>query len=496
MLSFNYRVISNGKQPKLSVLSLRLFYVRLFKMSRYIVFAVGSLSFLLVAISGTSVSVAFPVITQDLNASLILAGWILSINQLAGTAIMPLAGKAGDIFGVKKLFLISTAVFTIGSLLSALAPNIYFLIAARFVQAIGAGGFLPLMTAIASDLFPNSRQQAIGLFSSIFPIGMIIGPNIGGWLVQSYGWRSVFWLNIPLGVIVFIAMFFMLKETKRGEGRLDLRGAGLFSGMLSAFLIGLSEIGNAESGTSYTSWLVTGLLFAAAVVMGYFFFRHEAKVKNPIIDLQMLKEKPFFAANVFNFLYGMAVLGLMGFIPLFATSIFGMSIFESGLILTPRSIGMIVASLVTSMMLPKWGYRRPMLTGISGTILCMIWLGLEAMGIHILGAGVSGTITLGIIMLVSGISLGIIAPAANNACIELLPTRVATITGVRGMFRQSGSAVCIAVTALMLQNFSEIGQGFTWVFYGLAAMLIISVPFIFAMPKSGVVPPNNKSIAA
>jgi EmrB/QacA subfamily drug resistance transporter len=465
-------------------------------MSRYIVFAIGSLSFLLVAISGTSVSVAFPVITQDLNASLILAGWILSINQLAGTAIMPLAGKAGDIFGVKKLFLISTAVFTIGSLLSALAPNIYFLIAARFVQAIGAGGFLPLMTAIASDLFPNSRQQAIGLFSSIFPIGMIIGPNIGGWLVQSYGWRSVFWLNIPLGVIVFIAMFFMLKETKREGGQLDLSGAGLFSGMLSAFLIGLSEIGNAESNTSCTSWVVVGILFAAAVVMGYFFFRHEAKVKNPVIDLQMLKEKPFFAANVFNFLYGMAVLGLMAFIPLFATSIFGMSIFESGLILTPRSIGMIIASLVTSMMLPKWGYRGPMLTGISGTILCMIWLGLEAMGVHILGTGVSGTITLGIIMFVSGIALGIIAPAANNACIELLPTRVATITGVRGMFRQSGSAVCIAVTALMLQNFSDIGQGFTWVFYGLAVMLIISVPFIFAMPKSCVVPSSNKSIAA
>ena len=406
---------------------------------------------------------------------------------------MPLAGKAGDIFGVKKLFLISTAVFTIGSLLSALAPNIYFLIAARFIQAIGAGGFLPLMTAIASDLFPNSRQQAIGLFSSIFPIGMIIGPNIGGWLVQSYGWRSVFWLNIPLGVIVFIAMFFMLKETKREGGQLDLSGTGLFTGMLSAFLIALSEVGNAESSSS---WVVAGILFAVAVIMGYFFFRHEAKAKNPIIDLQMLKEKPFFAANVFNFLYGMAVLGLMGFIPLFATSIFGMSIFESGLILTPRSIGMIVASLVTSMMLPKWGYRWPMLTGISGTILCMILLGLEAMGIHIFGADISGTITLGIIMFVSGIALGIIAPAANNACIELLPTRVATITGVRGMFRQSGSAVCIAITALMLQNFSDIGQGFTWVFYGLAVILIISVPFIFAMPKSCVVPPSSKSIAA
>ncbi len=462
-------------------------------MSRYIVFAIGSLSFLLVSISGTSVSVAFPVITSDFNASLILAGWILSVNQLAGTAIMPLAGKAGDIFGAKRIFLISIAVFTIGSLLSALAPNIYLLIAARFIQAIGAGGFLPLMTAIASDLFPNSRQQAIGLFSSIFPIGMIIGPNIGGWLVEAYGWRSVFWLNIPLGVIVFIAMFFMLKETKREGGQLDLSGTGLFSGMLSAFLIGLSEIGNTDSSSS---GLVAGILFAVAVIMGVFFFRHEAKAKNPIIDLQMLKEKPFFAANVFNFLYGAAVLGLMGFIPLFATSIFGMSIFQSGLILTPRSIGMIAASIVTSMMLPKWGYRWPMLIGAGITVLCMAMLGMEATGISVFGAETSGTISLVIIMFISGLAMGIIAPAANNACIELLPNRVATITGVRGMFRQSGSAVSIAVTALMLQSFSNIGQGFTWVFYGLAVILIISIPFIFAMPKACVTLPPNKGISA
>jgi EmrB/QacA subfamily drug resistance transporter len=458
-------------------------------MSRYIVFAVGSLSFLLVSISGTSVSVAFPVITTDFNASLILAGWILSVNQLAATAIMPLAGKAGDIFGAKRIFLICIAFFTVGSLLSAIAPNIYFLIGARVIQAIGAGGFMPLMTAIAGDLFPNSRQQAIGFFSSIFPIGMIIGPNIGGWLVEAYGWRSVFWLNIPLGVIVFIAMFFMLRETKREAGHLDLTGAGLFTGMLSAFIVALSEAGNAQNSLH---WAVVGILFAAALFMGLLFWRHEAKAKEPIIDLQMLKEKPFFAANVFNLLYGAAVLGVMSFIPLYATSIYGMSTLESGLILTPRSVGTIVASIVTSMMLPKWGYRQPILWGTGITVASMVALGLESMGVHIFGSSVSGAVTLVILMFVSGAAMGIIAPAANNACIELMPHRIATITGVRGMFRQSGSAISIAVTALMLQNFSDIGQGFTIAFFGLAVILVLSVPFIFAMPRACDVLPATK----
>jgi EmrB/QacA subfamily drug resistance transporter len=458
-------------------------------MRRYIVFIVGGLSFLLVAISGTSVSVAFPVITSSFNAPLILAGWVLGVNQLAATAIMPLAGKAGDVFGGKRTFLISIAVFTTGSLLSALAPSIEFLIAARFVQAIGAGSFLPLATAIVSDQFPNSRQQAIGLFSSIMPVGMIIGPNIGGWLVNSFGWRSVFWLNIPLGIIVFIATLIILKPGKKLGGKLDMTGAGLFTGMLSAFLIALSEIGSSHD---RTAWIIFGLLLALAIFLLYSFLRHEGTIKNPIIDLQVLKEKPFRAANYFNFLYGMAVLGVMSFVPLYATSLFGMSTLASGLILTPRSIGTMGASIITSLFLPKWGYRGPMLFGTGMMILSLILLGVEFSSASLLGIHLNGTVLLGTIMFLSGVGMGATAPAANNACIELMPDRVATITGVRGMFRQSGAAVSIAVTSLMLENFSHIGMGFRVVFFGLAVVLVLSVPFIFAMPRSATVCPPDK----
>jgi EmrB/QacA subfamily drug resistance transporter len=454
-------------------------------MKRYIVFAVGSISFLLVSISGSSVAVAFPNITANFHASLILAGWVLSVQQLAGTIIMPVAGKIGEIYGPKRIFLISIAVFTLGSFFSAIAPNIIILIIARFIQAVGAGSFLPLMTGIASDLFPNSRQQAIGLFSSIFPIGMIIGPNLGGWLVESYSWQSVFWVNIPLGIIVFIAMASLLTEKKGEGGQLDMAGVGLFSGMLSAFIIALSEAGDRDiSG----SWIIAIVLLIAAAVMGVLFYRHEKRVKTPVIDLQMIQKNPFLASNIYNMLYGAAVLGVMGFIPLFATSVYGMTTLQSGLILTPRSVGTILASLLTSMMLPKWGYRWPMLIGTAGMIISMVMLGLEAVGIHTLGAGASGTLTLSVIMLISGIAIGVIAPAANNACIELLPNRVATITGVRGMFRQSGSILSITVTTLVLENLSGMGRGFMWVFYGLAAILVLSVPFIFAMPRNACPP--------
>ncbi len=461
-------------------------------MTRYFIFALGSLALLMVSIAGTSVTVAFPEITADFQASLILAGWVLSVNQLAATAVMPLAGKAGDIFGAKRTFLISIGFFTLGSLLGAVAPNIGFLIAARFIQAIGAGSFLPLVTAIASDQFPEARQQAIGLFSSIFPVGMIIGPNLGGWMVEEFGWRSVFWLNIPLCALIFIATLVIMKKGLNSAGKLDMTGAGLFTGMISAFLIALSLIGSSRSGSS---WGVFSALLVLAAGLFFLFRRHENHTPEPIIDRQVLSAKPFQAANYFNLIYGAAVLGVMSFIPLYAITVYNMSTLGSGLILTPRSAGTIIASFITSMMLPKWGYRWPMLAGTGILIASLVLLGTRFPDVTIGSRQISGTVLLGILMFVSGAGMGMVAPAANNACIELMPERVATITGVRGMFRQSGSATSIAVTALVLENFSNMATGFRVVFYGLAAILILTIPLIFAMPRSACTPgPRGKKI--
>jgi MFS family permease len=262
--------------------------------------------------------------------------------------------------------------------------------------------------------------------------------------------------------------------------------------MLSAFLFALSDIGYSHDSSA---WIRFALLLVLTIILFYFFLRHERNIKNPIIDLQVLKDRPFQAANYFNFLYGMAVLGVMAFVPLYATSIFGMSTLASGLILTPRSVGTMLASFVTSMSLPKWGYRWPMLFGTSTLALTLILLGFQFTSATFWRIHVNSTWLLGIVMFISGVGMGATAPAANNACIELMPDRVATITGVRGMFRQSGAAVSIAITSLVLENFSQISLGFQVVFFGLAVVLMLSVPFIFAMPRAAVVsPPENPVI--
>jgi EmrB/QacA subfamily drug resistance transporter len=460
--------------------------------TKYFIFIAAGLSLLIVSISATTVAVAFPVIISTFNTSLIVAGWILSINQLAATAIMPLAGKAGDIFGGKVCFLVFLGIFTIGSLFCALSPNIEILIAARFIQSIGAGGFLPITTGIVSEQFPNSRQQAIGLITSFFPIGMLIGPNLGGWLVEAYGWKSVFWINIPLGVIVFIIAIFLLRSGKKESGHMDLTGAGLLAGALSAFLYAVSEIGNTGQGVA---WLLPGLMFAASIGLILLFIRHEGKEKNPIIDLQILKEKPFMAANLFNLLFGMVVLGIMNFIPLYATTVYGMTTLQSGLILTPRSVGMIAASTLCSINLTKWGYRRPMVIGTATVVLSLLMIGMAAPATRLLNLQLNSTVLLVVLMFTSGLGMGLTAPAANNACIDLMPSRVATITGVRGMFRQAGGAISIAITSLILYNTTDIAHGFMMVFIGLAVIMFVLTPLIYAMPKAPCEPPTPISEA-
>jgi len=451
--------------------------------SRYLVFVTVSLSLLLSAISGTAIAVAFPVITSSFGTSLVLAGWVLIIYQLVSTTAMPLTGKASDVFGKKLTFMTSVLLFTIGSVLCAIAPNIQLLILFRFIQGIGGGGFMPTAAGIVAETFPRSRQQLIGLFTSIFPIGQIIGPNLGGWLVTAYGWRSVFWFNIPLGIIILIVSALLIKSEQRKESYIDLKGAGLFTGSAFALLGGLSFIGNSSA---EVSWGFSGFLLAVGIGLMIAFIRHVNRAEDPIIGREVLRGKPFMAANIYNFIYGACVVGIMSFVPLYAVSIYGMTILESGLILTPRSVSMMIASTVTSFSLLRWGYRRPMVAGTIVIVLSLFLLGIESPGFTLLGTQVGSTALLAGVMFLLGLGMGVAAPAANNACIELMPNRVASIIGVRGMFRMSGGAISIAIISLLLNDIDSMARGFTIAFFGLAIVTLAVSPLIFAMPKAPV----------
>ncbi len=449
--------------------------------TRYLIFITVSMSLLLSGIGGTSVAVALEAIRADFGVSVVLVGWVIGAFQLALTVSMPISGKVCDVLGRKPTFMLCVGLFIAGSLAAAMAPNMALLIAARLVQALGAGGFMPSAVGIVAEVFPQSRQRAIGLFSSIFPIGQIAGPVLGGWLIESYGWRSAFWLNVPIGLVALVLAALLLRPGGRQEGKIDLAGAGLVSACLASLMGGLSLVGYA---VTPELWLLVALLLSAAGVLTVLFLRHESRAIDPIIDVEILRERPFLAANIFNLVYGAGVLGVMSLVPLFSISVYGVSYLESGLILTPRAVGMFVTSLIVSMFMMRWGYRRPILAGTGLTMLSLVLLSLEPKHLTMLGQGLDSIAVLSLIMLIMGMGVGLSAPASNNACIELMPERAATITGIRGMFRQAGGAISVTLATLVLHQSSDAATGFRIVFISLAVVMIATLPAIFAMPRS------------
>jgi len=451
-------------------------------MRRYLIFGSAGLSLLMFSIDSTVVAVAFPHFIKDLDTNVLWAAWTISIYLVAITSVMPLMGKLSDSLGRKPVFLASLILFTTSSLACGLAPNIYSLVVFRFLQGIGGASFLPTAAGIVSDQFPEHRERAIGLFTTIFPIGGIIGPNLGGWIVSQYSWRYIFYINLPIGMGLIPLIMILLKDsTILSRPHIDFVGSAFFFGTILFLMLGLNLI---TEGFSISSLLLTVLFLTVSFSFLYLFFRHEKKESNPILDMVLLRSKPFLAANLYNMIVGAGVLGIFSFIPFYATSVHKLSALASGMILTPRSLAVIPASAVTSFLLKRWGYRWPMVSGLIIVSLSTILLGGEGFQLlRMIGYHLGVAEILAILMMVTGIGIGIALPASNNACIELMPEKVATIVGLRGMFRSVGGAFGISLITMILHLSSTPANGFRTIFIIFGLGLLLTIPLVFLMPK-------------
>jgi EmrB/QacA subfamily drug resistance transporter len=373
-------------------------------------------------------------------------------------------------------------MFTVSSIACGLAPNIYVLVFFRFLQGIGGASFLPTAAGIVSDQFPENRESAIGLFTSIFPIGGIIGPNLGGWIISQYSWRCIFYINLPIGLVLIILITTLLHDGKvSSRPNIDFTGAALFFGAILFLMLGLNHF--AENFSNFSLFLAA-LWVGVSVFFLYLFFWQEKRASKPILDMALLKSRPFLAANLFNMIVGAGVFGVFSFIPFYAISVQKLTVLASGMILTPRSIGAIFSSALTSFLLKRWGYRRPIILGTILISLSTILLADQKfLMFRVLGIHLGATESLLILIMVTGIGLGILLPGANNACIELMPEKVATITGLRGMFRSIGGVCGISLITIILHLSATPAMGFRLVFIGSGFGLLLAIPLAFLMPS-------------
>jgi MFS family permease len=396
-----------------------------------------------------------------------------------------MAGKLSDELGRKRIFLTAIVLFATGSIGAGLAPNIYMLIACRVLQATGSGCFMPSATGLIGDAFDgDERRTALGLFASIFPMGGVIGPNIGGLVLSHFSWHWLFFITVPMSISLFFAGLVLLpaddpsKQTKRS---IDGFGAGLFGGAIASTLFGMTWLANHPcTFTSPMPWLSIAL----GGIMLTLFIRHESHTAEPLLDLDLLKRPAFVAANTWNFLYGASVFGVFSLTPYYATTVYGMGPAESGALLTPRSIAMIAASTFSSFVLIRAGYRRPMILGTICVFVALIVLGAQPHGVTIGGIAVSDFFILSLPILVAGIGMGISNPASGNAALDLVPEKMAAVAGLRGMFRNTGGVLGTAGMTIALSQFTDKAQGFRDIFLFLAIAHLFLIPLTMLIPDS------------
>ncbi|MBI2864151.1 MAG: MFS transporter [Chloroflexi bacterium] len=450
----------------------------------YIVFGIVSAGLTITSVSATIVAVALPKMLADLDTSLTWVGWTLTGYQLGQSIVMPLAGKLSDDWGARRVFSVSMIVFTASTILAGFAPNVYVLIFARILQAVAAGAQLPSATSIVSDAFGERRATAIGLFTSIFPLGGVLGPTVGGVVIDHFSWRWMFYGSAPIGAALYLVGLAFIPPSKslsQGKG-LDLIGVGLFSGSMVAILSAMTAWGNdVQSIENPLTWL---LVVAGAVALGIFLW-HEGRTPSPVIELELLTSRSLVAANLYNFLYGLVLSTVSSFIPYYAAVVYGMSAGESGAVLAPRSAAMAIASIVSSVFLMRWGYRMPMVLGFVLNSVSMLMVSRGFHDLSLLGLQVPNLVLLSSMVMMAGFGHGIQAPPSNNASLDLVPGKLAAAVGLRGTFRTTGALLGTAAIVLAASRFGEQqASGMQTIILALALLGLLAVPLALLIPDS------------
>ena len=419
--------------------------------------------FLLSALDQTIVATAMPVIISQLHG-LELYAWVTTAYLLSSTVMVPIWGKLGDLYGRKPILLSGIGLFLLGSWLSGLAGEfgnlpvlgggMVQLIVFRAVQGLGGGALFTTAFAIIADLFPpRERGKFAGLFGGVFGVASAVGPLLGGYFTDHgtvtlagytvEGWRWVFYLNLPVGLVaLFMVIAKMPKLSHASKGSIDFIGATLIVAACVPLLLALTFGGQKYP---WDSPIVIGLFFTFIVSTALFVIV-EKRVKDPIIHMELFRNKVFTWANIAGFFSSMSFLSVVAFLPLFMQLGQGVQATTSGLSTLPLMIGLIVAATVSGRLVTRTGRYKPfMLIGMSVLLIATFLMSL--MTYH------TSRFDLGWRMAILGMGLGPLQSLYGVAIQNAVPiNRIGVVTSANQFFRQIGSTVGVAIFGTLLTN--------------------------------------------
>jgi len=317
------------------------------------------LALFLGALDQTIVGTALPQIITELNGANLYT-WVVTIYLLASTVTVPIYGKLSDMYGRKPLLLIGVGLFLVGSALAGLSQNIEQLILFRGIQGLGAGALFPIALATIGDLFSaKERGRYQGLFGAVFGLSSLVGPALGGWLTDTFSWHLIFYVNLPIGLLSIAIILLELPTIKgRTNLKIDFLGAIVFAAGIIPVLIGLTNV----QSNAFATPEVAGLISAGLAILSLFLFI-EAKADEPIIPLELFKNRTFAAAAAATFFASFGFFASIIFLPRYFQTVLGETATNSGYATLPLLLGVIISSISAGQMVARRGRYKSLILG-------------------------------------------------------------------------------------------------------------------------------------
>ncbi len=401
---------------------------------KWLVVIAVDLAMALAALDNTVIGTAMPTVVASLGG-LSLFSWVFSIYLLTSTTALPIFGRLSDIFGRRTMFVVAVWIFTGASALCGLATSMVLLIAARAIQGIGAGGIFALSQAVFGDVFPlHERGRMQGYLAAVWGISALIGPLLGGLIVEYLGWRWTFYVNVPVGVaanyMLVVGLPGLASEGMRRP--IDYAGAACLVASVVVLLLSLLEAGKAGPSVSAEAigGLVVCLVFTAA------FLLIERRASEPILPLGLFGSRIFTTTTVCLFLSGLAMFGAISFVPLFVQAVLGGTAIQAGSVLTPMSLGWVTGSTIGGRLLNRLGYRTLTVAGmlsLTGGYLLFTQLGTGSPLSHAASSGVLLGLGMGLVSIATVVAVQSAAPPGQIGVVSTLPFFFRNIGGTLGV---------------------------------------------------------------